>query len=183
MVPCCICGVWLAARSAGTQAFFSDAANASVNTMTVGKLETSITEEFKPVEIKKEESAQIHKKVKVTNQGNVPCFVRVLVQYSNEDWKPELEHLDTENWVYHPDDGRYYYKHVLYPGDSTSNLFDGVRIPKEKDTKALTESLDFSVFVSEESVQVEHGGAAFSDYQDAWEYYLGQKQEAAYEKT
>ncbi len=182
MIPCCICGVWIAARSAGTEAFFSDAPSASVNTMTVGKLETTVVEEFQPTEIKKEESAQISKKAKVTNRGSVPCFVRVLVQYSNEDWKPELQNLDTVNWIYHPKDGRYYYKHVLYPGASTSNLFDGVKIPKEKDTMALTEETEVSIFVSEESVQAEHGGMAFKDYREAWDYYTGQKQEAADEK-
>ena len=58
--------------------------------------------------------------------------------------------LDTENWVKGEDD-YYYYKKPVSEGESTTELFTGIRVAKEMEQKEL------EVSVYEESVQIQKG--------------------------
>lgn len=160
----------------GTQAFLSDQGEPSVNQFMIGKLDTSVTEEFYPEDFEKEEEKIISKKACVTNNGIVDSYVRLSVTFSSSDWNAELLNLDTDDWIYDMKDHCYYYRKMLSPGESTTDLFDGIKIPKEKDTGSLTETESFQVYVSEESVQAVHGNRVFRDYKEAWNYYTEQRQ-------
>ena len=74
--------------------------------------------------------------------------------------------MDTDLWI-DGEDGYYYYRDVVQPGDSTTELFTGVRIDQESegDTVAVT--------VYEESVQAFVGTVPCKDYQEAWKHYQG----------
>lgn len=161
---------------AGTGAFLSDKGELFVNQFTVGKLDTSVTEEFHPEDLKKDEEKIISKKACVTNNGIVDSYVRLSVIFSSSDWNARLLNVDTENWSYDGEDDCYYYRKALSPGESTTNLFDGIKIPKEKDTSSLTETEAFQVYLTEESVQAVHGNEMFKDFKEAWNYYTVQRQ-------
>ena len=70
------------------------------------------------------------------------------------------------------DDDYYYYKRILQPGETTSALFTGVKIPPLADKQlGKTESDALKIDVYEESVQVEHAGVYFMNYNAAWDFY------------
>lgn len=151
-------------------------ANDSVqNEFTVGENKIEVEEEYDPPEKLKPEIV-IPKKPCVKNTGNLPCFVRARADFSDSEAKGFCNDLDidTENWEYDPDDGYYYYKKLLQPGEATTYLFTKLEIKKEKpDGTPLTEGdlIDFDVLVFAESCQHEdHDGACTADeYKTIWQ--------------
>lgn len=107
------------------------------------KTETSATNSFVVGEnsIKVEENYEtvmtlgpgiVNKDPKVTNTGNIPCYVRMRVDFSDGNAKKfcTLQITDDKkgDWVYCSADGYYYYTKVLEPNDSTEPLFTSVCI-------------------------------------------------------
>ncbi len=147
------------------------------NRIAVGRNSTIIEEHFPdPDPVPVPENPEYKKKVWVTNRTgaeegyNVDCYIRMAVSYSNSDLGKAvtLENLNTRDWEYQ-EDGYYYYRGILKEGQSAPALFTGFSIDPElvEDRYQLFIS-SFSVSVYEESVQAE----GFSNYQDAWTYYL-----------
>lgn len=150
-------------------------ANDSVqNEFTVGENKIEVEEEYDPPK-KLEPGIVIPKKPRVKNTGNLPCFVRMRADFSDSAAKEFCEELDidTVNWEYEAD-GYYYYKKLLPPGESTTELFKQLKIKTVKENgDALTEAdlIDFDVLVFAESCQHEdHVGECTADeYKTIWQ--------------
>lgn len=148
------------------------------NTVAIGHNTTEIQENFpNPSPIPRGTDSQFQKSVWVSNSPsgengfNAACFVRMSVGYSNYDIGKAvvLNNLDTENWIYNPSDGYYYYTKKLAEGESTSPLFTGIKIVSDHvDQTYLDKISEFEVYVYEESVQA----GDFLDYENAWNHYL-----------
>lgn len=159
----------------GTKAFMTDEAN-QPNRIRVGWLSSFIEENFPDHTAKTEDAlAVITKQVSVKNAYSVPGYVRVSLEFSNSDYKATLSGLNTTDWVYK--DGWYYYKTVVGPGDTTSNLIEGIIIPKKENYNYKyvdnVDSLD--VIVNEETISAEHGDTVFSTYEEAWNFHLNER--------
>lgn len=150
-------------------------ANDSVqNEFTVGENKIEVEEEYEPPQ-KLKPGIVIPKKPRVKNTGNLSCFVRVRADFSDSAAKDFCEELDIDkaNWEYDSADGYYYYKKLLKPGESTTNLFTKLEIKTQKaNGDALTDAdmIDFDVLVFAESCQHEdHDGAcADNEYKTIW---------------
>lgn len=131
------------------------------NVFTAGIKEVEIDEEFTPRPL--EPGVEISKKVHLTNTGNVPVFVRASVIFSDSDMEALCEVLDydTVKWELH--EGYWHYKEVLYPEESTSNLFTGIKIREDANPELLK---NFKIYVYAESVLWE--GDETVDYISAW---------------
>ena len=126
----------------GTSAYFTD--HESVwNRMVFGHNTSTIDEEF-PTPTPVPPGKSVVKRVKIRIEA--------------------IEGLDTENWVKGEDD-YYYYKKPVSEGESTTELFTGIRVAKEMEQKEL------EVSVYEESVQIQKGNMVFHGYREAWDAY------------
>lgn len=147
---------------AGTSAYLTDNAEV-VNEIWAGWNETKTEEEF-PTPTPVSPGETVIKKVQIRNTGKVPCYIRVALIVS--EGTVTLEGLDTESWV-DGQDGYYYWQNVVQPGESTGELFTGVRVDHQTESETVT------VTVYEESVQAVCGSVPYKDYREAWKYYLG----------
>ena len=151
--------------SPAISAYFTDG-DSSGNAFQVGEEKSSISEVFSlPAVLTAGTSFQ--KTVKVTNDGRVPIYVRVLVlfdnsmeQYCTVDW-------NETDWVYDSGDGYWYCPKVLEEGMTSSSLFTRVTIDDDAPEALYT---DFEIIVYEESVEA-HQGQGFSDYSGAWKHF------------
>lgn len=148
-----------------------------LNTIMPGYNDTAIEEHFPTPKPAEPGESDYTKEVAVKNYNSVPCYVRVFVKVANEDIKVEYlyhgkEGMNTEDWVYNPEDQFYYYKAVLNPGETTQNLMDQIRVtvPENVYTEDLEEE---SVIIYEESVQSKNAdtGENWPTYQEAWKHY------------
>lgn len=159
----------------GVYAFLSDKAETISNKFTVGNIETQIVENFpsgQKINKKSTDDQIISKTVRIKNVGNDPCYVRVTVGFNNDAVGASLTGINKTDWVKTDDDDYYYYKRILQPGETTSALFTGVKIPPLADKQlGKTESDALKIDVYEESVQVEHAGVYFMNYNAAWDFY------------
>ncbi len=159
---CCSLIAVISAVSGTTTAYLSDHVQVN-NQFTIGNNTTTVEEEFPtPTPVPPGES--VVKKVCIENQGEVPCYIRVALSYSEDIIS--LEGLDTVNWV-DGNDGYYYYKKVVEVGETTTKLFTGVSIDQE------AENTNINVNVFAESVQAADGSIPYKDYKDAWAHYEG----------
>lgn len=160
----------------GTAAYMTGFAQ-KVNSIAVGRNTTVVEEDFPdPGPIPITENPEYIKKVWVTNRTsaeegfNVDCYVRASISFSNSEIGEAvtLKNLNTIDWEYHTD-GYYYYKKELREGESTSPLFTGFSIRSDEvDPSYKAYISNFSISIYEESVQKGN----FSNFRDAWEYYL-----------
>ena len=111
--------------SFGVTYAYLTATDQKVNVFKVGENKIEVEEEFeKPTELSPNQI--IKKKPLVRNTGDIPCFVRVRVEFSDSDAAAFCEFMDGEknvialpegeNWV-KGKDGYYYYTKVLHPGE------------------------------------------------------------------
>lgn len=150
--------------------------DSAVNTFIVGENTVEITEEYEPPK-KLSPGIEFKKAPSVKNTGNLPCFVRVRADFSDnraEEFCEPLD-IDTQNWEYDESSGYYLYKNVLNVGETTPPLFTTVKLKTEKsDGTAYTENdmIDFDILVYAESVQ--QGECTPDEYSSVWLKYLGQ---------
>ena len=143
------------------------------NTFTVGQNTSKITEEFDP-----EPDQDVYKKaVQIENTGNVPCYVRVYVAFSDEEvagisqFSPDgKSYYPVSEYAKHlPDgwtagsDGYLYYSKLLLVGGKTSKVITNVKTTWRPDM----DRHDFDLIVREESVQVPVNQPG-ADYKAAW---------------
>ena len=117
------------------------------NRMVFGHNTSTIDEEF-PTPTPVPPGKSVVKRVKIRNEGSVACYIRAALIFSEPI--EAIEGLDTKNWVKGEDD-YYYYKKPVSEGESTTELFTGIRVAKEMEQKEL------EVSVYEESVQIQKG--------------------------
>ncbi len=146
---------------------------AKTNTITVGQNTTAITEEFDP-----EPDQGVYKKaVQIANMGNVPCYVRVFIAFSDEE-AAGISQFSADGKTYFPVkeyrshlpagwvsgvDGYLYYTEPLLPGGKTSQVISSVKTVWPADMDRYV----FDLIVREESVQVPVNSVN-ADYTAAW---------------
>ena len=148
----------LAGGVTGVSAYLSAQAS-KVNTVTIGSVNTEIQESFPPVETP-EPGKSYTKTVQVTNKKGSDCYVRVRVNFSNEELEAYAE-PDYNRGEWKEEGGWWYYTKPLKAGETSSALFTKVQFASGT-PRELLESFD--VYVEAESF--EKGNAA--DYQEAW---------------
>lgn len=152
MTGACLC-ILLYCFSCGTmkeaKAYFCDTELAE-NKITVGINEIEGREEFPDPEI--EPGKKMTKEVKFLNTGTVPCKVRARVLF-NLDGESKMFQavINTKDWELQ-DDGYYYYKEIVAPGEETSLFLEAVQIAEDADVSQL-EGLEAYVYA--ESIQAE----------------------------
>lgn len=167
------------------------------NTVTVGYDSIEILEDFSaPAEQSKETTYK--KEIKISNTGNVPCYVRVYVDFSDSKIRnyssfsidadkyysadrdkdnPDsyVNHLPT-GWEFIPDNdnntklaGYYYYTLPVNSGESTPSLFTYVKTAYSDES----EIQQYDIIVYAESVQtIGQDGEKLNDYKQAWNEFL-----------
>ena len=160
-----------------TNAFYTGY-DEKTNSVEAGCNESEITEDFpSPDSIPISENPSYKKTVQVFNvpeasgSKSVSCYVRVSLSYSDADIGKAVKLLgtDTQNWVYHQDDGYYYYVPVLKAGESTTPRCTGLQIDSKNVEDLYGDRIsDFRIQVYEETVQA----TRFDNYESAWEYFL-----------
>lgn len=134
----------------GIYAYLSAQAG-QVNVLTLGENVIETEEEFPDPDPKP--GGSVKKTVKVKNTGDVPCFVRTQVLFSNGEAEVvSTIDFNTADWTERQADGYFYYKHILPAGKSSTALMDAIKIA---DNAHLEELKDFQVIVYSESVQSE----------------------------
>lgn len=113
----------------GTVAYLVTHTDPVVNTFTPGEVSCQVEEEFN-------EDNTVKTKAVVKNTGNVPAYIRVAVVANTIDAQRNITGmatlegwLNTAKWTTKSDDGFYYYKGVVQPGEETANLLNVDGIP------------------------------------------------------
>lgn len=162
--------VTLCVGSTFTWSYYHAELETKVNTFVAGNVETHIEEEFTP-----ESNTAFIKNPRVVNTGKNDCYVRVRLTMSPSNAVISTNYEDTgakEDWVYHEEDGFYYYTKPLIKGNTTgsisSELFTKINV-------ANPEEIDgFHVDVYQEAVQAEvykEDGSKVTSYQEIWKIY------------
>lgn len=125
-----------------------------VNSMTVGNSSLEIKEDFDgPAPV--EPGAVITKKVSIKNTGLTPAGVRVMTVFSDSRAQKYAKILyNTAMWK-QENDGYWYYKKQLQPGEVTEDLFENVTISADAPAEGLG---DFEIIVYSECVNTGSGG-------------------------
>lgn len=156
-----------------TYSFLTDRDSAR-NKFSIGETITTIDEEFTPPKVLTP-GTSFTKKPRVENLGNLPCYVRMRADFSDNNMQRYCDELDinTTDWKYDSADGYYYYNKLLEPGEKTSPLFTKVTIKTTlSDGTVLTDAQmkDFEILVYAESQQhIDHSGAhTANEYKEIW---------------
>lgn len=142
------------------------------NTIILGYNKIVLSEEYNPP-LKMEKGISFTKKPYVTNIGNVNCYVRVKSEVSDSRIEKDLtiDYNSSEDvndnsvdWFYNSQDGYYYYKKEVKPGERTENLFSTVAISETADDLVLD---GFDIYVYAESVQT----VKDKEMEEVWNYF------------
>ena len=139
-----ICAIILTLLSQETLAFYSVIGKAT-NVVTSGDIQLAIHEMTDQGTPFPEEGVYImpgdivSKQVSIENVCDHPFYLRVKVVYGIDSQELSAQdcfklNIDTENW--HLQDGWYYYKGILAPGQTTPNVFSHVEIVGSKVDKS-----------------------------------------------
>lgn len=121
------------------------------NYFTVGENTIETKEEFPTPDPKP--GSSVKKVVSIKNNGDVPCFVRTQILFSNGEAEGvSTLKLNTTDWTKKQEDGYYYYRKILPVGKQTPALMTAVLIADHAQLEDLT---DFELYVYSESVQAE----------------------------
>jgi hypothetical protein len=122
------------------RAYYSDADEA-YNRITLGHIDFEIVEDFDPQPV--EPGSVSKKEVTILNTGNVPVYVRVQSNVSNETIKANLTiDYNLDDWTY--SNNYWYYKDPIQPGESTLDLFTTVTVNDDADPDILS---DFQIYI------------------------------------
>ena len=160
----CVIAVALVGRY-GILAFLADA-DAARNQLSIGSLQTKITENFDPPpDINP--GISFKKQVAVKNIGDSDCYVRVKILFSDSRMEQycTVDYDITGSWVYSASDGYWYYLQPIASGESTVPVCDKVTINASAPSSALDA---FDIIAYQESCQAGN----CSDYTEAWMNYL-----------
>ncbi len=135
----------------GIYGYYSDKETVN-NHFSFGEDTTIIEEDFVlPDEM--EPGISFRKSPKVTNTGNVPCYVRIFCELSDSRVSSFISlDFNQKEWSLKQSDGYYYYNKILQPGESTEPLFTTVKIDSNIEEDKLK---DFNIIVYADTVQSE----------------------------
>ena len=106
---------------------YSVSTAAAMNEYTVGDNEIEINEVFEPP-ARLNDGDEIQKEVTVTNTGRTDCAVRLFIKPNDMEIMNHIAiDFNMEDW-HDGQDGYYYYKGILAPGQTTEALFSEVSI-------------------------------------------------------
>ncbi len=169
-----VCVLVLVSSFGITYAYLKSKATA-VNIFKVGENKVSIEEPSYTAPDKIYPGLKVNKDPIATNVGNLPCYVRMRVVFSDshaEDFcNLEWNTGDSSNWKYNENDGYYYYTQILQPDKSTEPLFKSVEILK---TKPVTNESDpVATYSAEDIIEFEiipyAETAQAGNYETYWE--------------
>ena len=133
---------------------------------------------------------QIAKTITATNNGNIQAAFRVKV---TESWKDAsnnditssvpsgtvtIDFINKHDWVYNEDDGYYYYKWIIEPGDTTSSIISGVTLNADLMGNATCETVNGNYVCTsnlnglagaEYTVTFQKETVDYSKYQQYWD--------------
>lgn len=91
----------------------------------------------------------------ITNVGTVDCYVRIksVVSDSRVEKYLTIDYNNTD-YTYNAEDGYWYYKTALKPGEKSKSLFTTVKIAEDADDIVLD---GFDIYVYAESIQTVEG--------------------------
>ena len=187
----------VAAAVVGTTAAYLTAnSNKQVNSVAVGYDSVEIVEDFTPP-TKQEEETIYKKSVRVRNNGTVPCYARVYVDFSSseirnissfslngtdyysasrdsKDSSAYIKHLP-DNWQFIPDNskesslaGYFYYTKPLSPNDISDELFAYVKTSYQN----TIEPQQYDIIVYAESVQTIGKNGQDNGWRSTWLEFL-----------
>ena len=165
--------ITLAAIAFGCTYAYLTATDAAANKFTVGETVIEIKEEFTPPDIL-EPGISFTKKPWVVNTGNLPCYIRMRADFSNNKAEEFCNPLNiSPDWERNTSDGYYYYKKIIQPGEKTTPLFSTVSIRQKKNDGSAytnTDMADFEILIYAEATQHEsHSGACpTNEYLTVW---------------
>ena len=173
--------------SYGATAAYLSGSEGSANTFYVANNRITVDENFPTPEPLTEGENIFTKDVKIKNTGNVPCFVRVFVDFSDDNIRGVSEispdgtdyysfdeyilHLPS-GWIY-GGDRYFYYQSPLGVNETTPSLIKTVKtsFPSAEDVE------EYDIIVYAESIQARaRDGSALTDtsaFMDAWSEYAG----------
>lgn len=155
--------ILIIAISAGIYAYFTYRVSAE-NTIILGYNKIALNENYEPP-LTMEKGIRFKKEPYVTNTGNVDCYVRVKSVVSDSRVEQDLTiDYNNENFDYNSEDGYWYYKTALKPGEFTEKLFTTVSIEQDADDYVLD---GFDIYVYAESVQTVEG----KSMEEVWNYF------------
>lgn len=129
------------------------------NRLTAASTDIEITEQFDPPD-ELRPGIVIPKKVAVASHSSTACYVRILVEFSSWRAQQFCEDLEIlEGWE-KSEDGYYYWKEKVSPGETTGPLFSQVEICSDVAKEDLEK---FEILVYAEAVSC----GSYS-MQDAW---------------
>lgn len=148
---------------------FLTARDQVVNQAAMGENTTTVEEKFQePDPLDPEQSHEIQKEIRVKNQENIPCYVRVRILQEDMDIQCEWKDLAKKLWQKRGE--YYYYTKLVNPGESTEPLARILVLEKNGERKEQ----EFRLLVYEESVQAFNPETGENwKWLDAWEYYVG----------
>lgn len=130
-------------------AYFTARAS-KTNNVRLGFNKIEVLENYDPP-IAMEKGISFTKEPYVVNSGDVDCYVRLKVAVSDSRIEKGLTiDYNTEDFSYSSEDGYWYYKSVLKPGEQTVPIFSTVSIAEDADDLVLD---GFDIYVYAESVQ------------------------------
>jgi hypothetical protein len=134
------------------------------NDIVLGYNTITLQENYEPP-LTMEKGISFTKEPYATNTGNVDCYVRIKSVISDSRVADGITiDYNTEDYTYNSQDGYWYYKNAISPGQSTRPLFTTVSISSEADDKVLD---GFDIYVYAESVQTVEG----KTMQETWNYF------------
>lgn len=119
--------------------------NTLTNKLRIGQNINQINTEVSEIESYRSDTSY-SAKTSIKNIASIDCFIRVFVAIDSTMVSTDFDY-DTQNWNYNSDDGYYYYKYSIKPNESTTPLFNEIKI-NDIETKE-----NFEVLIYSESVQ------------------------------
>lgn len=145
--------------SSGVVLSYLSGEDALVNEVTAAKTDIEVVEEFDPPD-ELRPGLEIRKATRIHNLEKSPCYVRMRYEFSSLEAEKSCEELEIlDGWKY-KEDGYYYWKEALQPGETTGPLFEKVVLKKD------TEDQDLSSF---ELLVYAEAAAGREDPEQVWD--------------
>lgn len=143
----------LTAVTTGVYAYFVHK-KSTVNQINLAYNKITVNENYTPP-LNIQKGLTFTKEPYITNIGTVDCYVRIKSVVSDSRVEKYLTiDYNTTDYTYNAEDGYWYYKTALKPGEKSKSLFTTVKIAEDADDIVLD---GFDIYVYAESIQTVEG--------------------------